>query len=1624
MPFVQDDATAVVEPPKPARGFIADSPQAAQPTPNPTAKRGFSVDTEALPPDTDEAALYANNPSPDTLKAARDIRRAKLEAPMHPLEAAGQFAKGFVKGIPSAVKGFGQSIYETAGNVKSGVFGSGDEQQRAGRQLAATVQAGAMHGAIDLPTAIKRNAQNLYNRFTGRKLTDDEIDEQLQFDAGRHQVAQEIQTGHLQPGTLVSAADQTESPEDLAASGHAIRPEEIDRASWIADPAMLALGPAAEAAGPLIGRTIAAPLLKGAGRGLEALGGAAKFAAKRAEPFGYLDLLWHHNPLALGATYGAKAAAKYVLPKVGGALRETGEEAAGAAPREGQGLIEKSFKQGAKGAVTGATLAAPFAAGAQTPEQAGEAFGGGFGIGAALGAGAGIKGSRDIDVAAVHGRMAREGAAINYGTPEEQIHAAWMQALPEPVRDLINVYRARFNGMAGKDGEPIQIYASGGKDYADAIQQNKGHAPTPEEAASRGFVSDDGTKVFINAEAGKGEAPWTLGHEAGGHVSEFLADTAKSHDLATLREKLKAELYRDGKPIPQFAALIRGYKRAIGDTTSVDQTNPEQFESEFLAEHAGNILKGGNIANFQLPAPLTERLTRGASKWLRDNGVLPQTGDKLNFGADEIKNITDAWRELLYRQGNESEELRRARMTDASTKAQTPASKPADSAQATQQSAPDQTEMRSQVRAALHRLNVPQAAQWEAAAKGNTVEEILADALRQRQAAKTPAQSTQPPTAGAAPVPATTTPQPTAPIEKAPSPQGQPVPQQPSSPVATLAPPVQEAPKPEQTRPALPRREEVDAIVEDAENKAVAQEKNTRTDAAQERIYSAKVNAIMDAIDKHGGTGLHRVTDEAGNTKITGDFDIKNPLHAALVDLAGGITEQADKNLQALQADKGATNFIRYRSAKSQTEATPWKRIGMTQRRGEYVEDPAAGRTEGTIQHKAIIPLTTVFKGGRPQQIVFTLDNLLHNAESVKQFMQSKGMKFPYPDEQTLVRDAKVYADNHQHGWTGDGRAPMQGFPDSDLPTPDLNYKPETIPEDRFQALNLLMHNEDAGKYADRIQEVSQKQKKVQDAKTDKERQRLQGVLERSTERMKKSEEAFALADQNLPKGWIDPNTGESNALRAKLKAAGFNTGDALKSPFETLDPQHILAMDKQPIPMEPGDIPTVRPTGFDMGADNLSPMGRLNSKAVSAGFLPSNPKESAINTDKGEVTPKGLHFLPAHHGTPHEVDRFSTDKIGTGEGAQVYGHGLYFAENQKVAEEYQRVLSSKTGNLVKQVESATGFKLPDGAIRTALEFTSKGDTEQQARRAQYASAELRSLSPPEVLQVAKAARQAVSGNIYTVDLDAEPEHLLDYDKPLNQQSKEVMDALGSFAKRGEAVAVLKEGGDVGQFYAALVRDTGSPQQASDYLKKLGIPGIQYLDQGSRVSSKDIENTRSELASWKQELEYAKANKFSDHAMKATEKQVQLRKKELDEMERKQREGTRNFVIFDDSKIKITHKNGEPVDIKTAFMPEPVKPVKDDQIYNSPGQQIEAGETGLPTGYRLERDGALWIAYDDKGKRVAATGSRQGTIQQANDEAETFRTRHYHPDSGKRITVTRDGEGKFKSLADRNRERQ
>ena len=55
--------------------------------------------------------------------------------------------------------------------------------------------------------------------------------------------------------------------------------------------------------------------------------------------------------------------------------------------------------------------------------------------------------------------------------------------------------------------------------------------------------------------------------------------------------------------------------------------------------------------------------------------------------------------------------------------------------------------------------------------------------------------------------------------------------------------------------------------------------------------------------------------------------------------------------------------------------------------------------------------------------------------------------------------------------------------------------------------------------------------------------------------------------------------------------------------------------------------------------------------------------------------------YQSAWHGSPHDFVEFLLSAIGTGEGAQAHGWGLYFAQNREVSEEYKRRLTREAGS-------------------------------------------------------------------------------------------------------------------------------------------------------------------------------------------------------------------------------------------------------------------------------------------------------------------------------------------------------
>lgn len=221
----------------------------------------------------------------------------------------------------------------------------------------------------------------------------------------------------------------------------------------------------------------------------------------------------------------------------------------------------------------------------------------------------------------------------------------------------------------------------------------------------------------------------------------------------------------------------------------------------------------------------------------------------------------------------------------------------------------------------------------------------------------------------------------------------------------------------------------------------------------------------------------------------------------------------------------------------------------------------------------------------------------------------------------------------------------------------------------------------------------------------------------------------------------------------------------------------------------------------------------------------------------------------PAYHGTPHTVDRFSLQKIGTGEGAQAYGWGMYFAGRREVADWYRTGLSNR--DLISKARNAYDeFADPQEAIDALRE---EGINDRQAELLdalaqddwlgfdyphQAISAALRDAQNFDLSDRTKAAL-ANLGNLYQVEIP-EDSDLLDWDKPLSEQPTKVRDAIARLGEiRNRSGQDLLARDPTGE---AIYRALGEPETASGRLREAGIQGLRYLDGSSRRAGEGTHN--------------------------------------------------------------------------------------------------------------------------------------------------------------------------------------
>lgn len=262
-------------------------------------------------------------------------------------------------------------------------------------------------------------------------------------------------------------------------------------------------------------------------------------------------------------------------------------------------------------------------------------------------------------------------------------------------------------------------------------------------------------------------------------------------------------------------------------------------------------------------------------------------------------------------------------------------------------------------------------------------------------------------------------------------------------------------------------------------------------------------------------------------------------------------------------------------------------------------------------------------------------------------------------------------------------------------------------------------------------------------------------------------------------------------------------------------------------------------------------------------------------------------YYQSAWHGSPHDFDEFDLGAIGTGEGNQVHGWGLYFAKDKKVSDLYRRELS-----LIHDVDKGTLFKVDVPDTKTmideqqSLNVLSK-ETKQNLNAAinalteqekevfineytnsplfnHYAKKEIDELGSDfdrldteYNLLKDKYLDKYIEGDIntitqrainrlaekYNIDLKAlkeNPNSIKDIKNQLDTMWFNAFTEYGVASKKYKEVywgkykndfsTLLNDGGINGRdFYTALSKALGGAKQASEHLNKYGVKGITYI---------------------------------------------------------------------------------------------------------------------------------------------------------------------------------------------------
>lgn len=326
-----------------------------------------------------------------------------------------------------------------------------------------------------------------------------------------------------------------------------------------------------------------------------------------------------------------------------------------------------------------------------------------------------------------------------------------------------------------------------------------------------------------------------------------------------------------------------------------------------------------------------------------------------------------------------------------------------------------------------------------------------------------------------------------------------------------------------------------------------------------------------------------------------------------------------------------------------------------------------------------------------------------------------------------------------------------------------------------------------------------------------------------SLEAMK--DKVFEIADNNV-------------ALRMNLTKSGHEVYTKVRELLETSTKGHI----KQ----QAHEDALLVATHADVFAQIMREAG--NARYTAMDYL--NTVRFDVNA---KLNGKDGYAQAAWHGSPHDFDEFDLGAIGSGEGNQAHGWGLYFAKNKEVAQAYKDVLGIDS---VEITSGDTKYRLNDdiewyddktksiidaeSPLSMALTTLSEeGDKAKAIKNlTDFINSKKDNKSDYVVAQI-KRAKQAVQilndGNfdthqwntMFEVDIP-ENEYLLNEQKNIEKQSQVVKNAISKISNELNSSVLNNSNLSGKEFYKLLSKKLGGDKLASQKLSDFGIKGITY----------------------------------------------------------------------------------------------------------------------------------------------------------------------------------------------------